>query len=124
MAKHKRHNFRAVEKYQAQLRDAHRQFSAKRQLWEVLAEARRVILDEAAGVLTQSDYGEVKGYGRACWDASWDTLTWRLGHEDAAASRPARTPADAGGWDYSTGAPTFGGHFHPTGELATHWAKL
>jgi hypothetical protein len=92
-----------------------------KQRWETLQERRGAILREAGAKLTGLDYMHVYGYGRALWDTSWNSLDWKLGYEDLNASRHSRRQAVDGGWDYSKGVPTHGGHFHPTGELATDW---
>ncbi len=121
MAKHKRHNYKLVNKFCAELAEAHRQFHRLCTRWEVLQERRRSILEEAAEALTASDYRYVNGYSRALWDASWNVLVWKLGHEDIAQAKNSRTSSEQGGWDYKAGTPTYGGHFHASGELATDW---
>lgn len=121
MAKRKRHNQDLVQRYCGKLADAHRQFHRLKLRWQILQERRGPILREAAERLTQLDYAHVYGYGRALWDASWNTLEWKLGHVDSKEAKPSRTPPADGGWNYSDGPPTYGGHFHATGELATDW---
>lgn len=124
MAKHKRSNPKLVARYCSELAEAHRWFHRHCGRMDALTERRGSIVREAAEKLTREDNAVVYGYGRALWDASWNTFEWRLGFEDMATSKPSRTPPDKGGWDYSTALPTHGGHFHPTGELATDWFRL
>jgi hypothetical protein len=121
MATHKRHNYDAVNRYCGELADVHRQFHRLKLRWAILQDRRAPILAKANEALTRTDYAQVYGYSRALWDASWNTLDWKLGHVDSKEAKPSRTPASQGGWDYSEGPPTYGGHFHPTGEIATDW---
>lgn len=121
MPKHKRSNYRLRNSIAAELASAHRNFEVFRQGLDHLQAQRSGILRHAETSLTREDYNFVVGYGRALWDSSWNKLDWKLGHEDPSLAKPSRTPPELGGWDYKEGPPTYGGHFHPSGELATTW---
>ncbi len=75
---------------------------------------------------TGHNAGEILGYSRACFDAVWPLLEWRLGFEDVASAYPAHgfpfgPERDALGLPL----PTHGAHFwRGSNDLFTAWEAL